>query len=296
MKEFTYSLALLLLSIQSCGIGSESADQLVDPIVIIEEKNISDYKYSQDQNANRVETRFPTPEGFNRTELDSGSFGTHLRNLELKPIGSVVKTYNGESKENFGVYEAVVKLEIGKKDLHQCADAVMRLRGDYLWESKRYDEIHFNFTNGFRVDYSEWMKGKRMVVKGNQTHWTQSGGSSNTYEDYWNYLELIFTYAGSLSLSKELKSVDVNEMEIGDVFIYGGSPGHAVIVIDMCENPETGERKFMLAQSYMPAQEIQVLSNPNSEEGDPWYSLNFEGELETPEWTFDQTSLMRFTK
>ena len=60
----------------------------------------------------------------------------------------------------------------------------------------------------------------------------------------FSHMSITITYAGSLSLSKELKSVDVNEMEIGDVFIYGGLPGHAVIVIDMCENPETGERNF----------------------------------------------------
>ncbi|MEZ4798767.1 MAG: DUF4846 domain-containing protein [Flavobacteriales bacterium] len=57
---------------------------------------------------------------------------------------------------NYDVYDAVVDLEIGTKDLHQCADAVMRLRAEYLWVTQQYDKIHFNFTNGFRVDYTEW--------------------------------------------------------------------------------------------------------------------------------------------
>jgi hypothetical protein len=85
-------------------------------------------------------------------------------------------------------------------------------------------------------------------------------------------------------------------MEIGDVFIQGGSPGHAVIVVDMCEKKATGEKKFLLAQSYMPAQELQILSNPNSTNGSPWYDLSFERLLKTPEWTLEHGSLKRFTK
>ena len=49
----------------------------------------------------------------------------------------------------------------------------------------------------------------------------------------------------------------VTSMQIGDVLIQGGSPGHAVIVVDMAENPATGEKLYLLAQSYMPAQDIQ---------------------------------------
>ena len=51
-------------------------------------------------------------------------------------------------------------------------------------------------------------------------------------------------------------------MQIGDVLIQGGSPGHAVIVVDMAENPATGEKLYLLAQSYMPAQDIQSAGEP----------------------------------
>lgn len=78
------------------------------------------------------------------------------------------------------------------------------------------------------------------------------------------YMKQVFTYAGTLSLSKEMKSVsDVNRLEAGDVFIKGGSPGHAVIVLDVATNAN-GEKVFLLAQSYMPAQDIHVLVNTNN--------------------------------
>ena len=169
----------------------------------------------------------------------------------------------------------------------------MRLRAEYLWNNKRYDEIHFNFTNGFRVDYSEWMKGRRIIIKGTKAYWNNRYAPSNTYSDFWNYLEIVFSYAGTLSLSKELKPVPLNDLKIGDVFIKGGSPGHAVIVVDLATNKE-GEKIFLLAQSYMPAQEIQILKNPNNPNSS-WYSINeCKNGLETPEWDFKKGCLKTF--
>ena len=82
-------------------------------------------------------------------------------------------------------------------------------------------------------------------------------------------------------------------MQIGDVFIKGGSPGHAVIVVDMAKS-STGETLFLLAQSYMPAQEIQILVNPVNDDLSPWYSTKYLDYLQTPEWGFEIDELMRF--
>ena len=101
-----------------------------------------------------IKTRFNPPAGYERVNLDSNSYSSYLQNLPLKKHGAIVLHYDGSQKFSVGVYEAVVDLEIGKKNLHQCADAIMRLRAEYLWNQKRYNEIHFNFTNGFRVDNS----------------------------------------------------------------------------------------------------------------------------------------------
>ncbi|MCE7925722.1 MAG: hypothetical protein DYG98_21940 [Haliscomenobacteraceae bacterium CHB4] len=237
--------------------------------------------------------RFTPPPGYQRVAADSGSFAFYLRNLPLKPSGSKVLLHDGREKSNPGLYEAVVDLPIGKKDLHQCADAVIRLRAEYLWQQGRYDKIHFNLTNGFRVDYERWRKGGRVKVVGHQTSWVQKTAASDSYATFWQYLEFVFTYAGTLSLSKELEPVALSEIQIGDVFIQGGSPGHAVIVVDMATD-QAGKKVFLLAQSYMPAQEIQILKNPSDEKLSPWYSADFGEVVETPEWAFQKSDLKRF--
>ena len=83
-------------------------------------------------------------------------------------------------------------------------------------------------------------------------------------------------------------------MRIGDVFIRGGFPGHAVIVVNMAENRDTHQRVFLLAQSYMPAQDIHVLRNPTDSELSPWYPLDFDDHLRTPEYRFRDDELRRF--
>lgn len=240
-----------------------------------------------------IESRFLLPEGFERTPADKNSFAHYLRSLELKPDGSKVKYYNGDEKIK-NVYDAVIDLPIGNKDLHQCADAVMRLRADYLYSQKQYEKIHFNLTNGFNCEYKKWMEGQRVSVKGNITSWYDTGKPSNDEKTFWKYLEFVFSYAGSLSLSKELIKADIKDLRPGDVFIRGGNPGHAVIVVDMAENKKTGKKIFLIAQSYMPAQETQILKNLNDNKLSPWYSADFGEELQTPEWDFSKSELMRF--
>lgn len=241
-----------------------------------------------------IKTRFRLPEGFQRIKSKENSFAAYLQNLPLKPDGSKVSYYNGQLKTATDVYAGVVDMDIGNRDLQQCADAIMRLRGEYLWQQKAYEDIHFDFTNGFQVDYSQWIQGYRMRIKGNQTTWYKSKAPSNTYKDFRKYMNLIFAYAGTLSLSKELPNAAFEKMQIGDIFIQGGSPGHAVIVVDMAQHPETGEQLFLLAQSYMPAQDIQILQNPMNEALSPWYSTQFSGSLVTPEWLFEKMDLKRF--
>ena len=241
-----------------------------------------------------INTRFRLPDGFQRVQSPENSFTTYLQTLPLKPHDTKVKYYNGATKEATGVYAAVIDMDIGKRDLQQCADAIMRLRAEYLWAQEKYEDIHFNFTNGFQVTYQKWMDGYRMKVKGNKTNWYKAKAPSNTYKDFRSYMNLIFAYAGTLSLSKELPTAAFDAMKIGDIFIQGGSPGHAVIVVDMAINPETGKQLFLLAQSYMPAQDIQILQNPMNESFSPWYSNQFFGDLITPEWRFERTDLKRF--
>ena len=222
-----------------------------------------------------VKTRFNVPEGYKRIESAPNTWESFLQNLPLKAHGSQVKLYDGTLKSNTSVCLAVVDLAIGNRNLHQCADAIMRLRADYFNAQEKYSEIEFLFVTGRRSNYKTWLGTRQPNAK-----------------NYWAYLENVFDGASTLSLNKQLIHVEADQLQIGDVFIKGGSPGHAVIVVDKCTNAK-GEVKFMLAQSYMPAQEIEILINPASPES-PWYDLNFGENMISAEYTFTKDQLKRF--
>ncbi|NLN42066.1 MAG: DUF4846 domain-containing protein [Clostridiales bacterium] len=48
--------------------------------------------------------------------------------------------------------------------------------------------------------------------------------------------DMVTVYASILSLEKELNPVDINDIEIGDMFIIGDSLDHAEIVMKVTTN------------------------------------------------------------
>jgi hypothetical protein len=243
---------------------------------------ISLFLISSFNKPDNVLNRFKAPEGYMQQKAAPGSFAEWLQNLPLKPVGTHTMTYKGEIARTDIETAAVVDISIGKQDLQQCADAVMRLRGEYLYHEKRYKEISFNFVSGFKCDYIHYANGYRY----RNDHWVLKGKKDYSYPTFMNYMNLVFMYAGTLSLEKELHPVtNPNELKAGDVFIHGGSPGHCFMVMSVVENNQH-KKQFLLAQSFMPAQNIQILQYSP---GNYWFSMDkltniWYGDLITPSY------------
>lgn len=229
-----------------------------------------------------IPERFPSPAGHIRSAVDAGSFAHYLRSLPLRPEGTGVHLFDGRTKPRQDVHAAVLDISVGERDLQQCADAVMRLRAEYLFVSGQQDRIAFHFTNGFLAEWKRWRMGERITVRGNHCAWVKQASPDGSHAQLLKFLATVFTYAGTLSLDKELKPA-TGAIEAGDVFIQGGSPGHAVIVMDVARDAQ-GRTAFLLAQSYMPAQDIHVLKRPDGQGA--WYIADQGERLVTPEWTF----------
>lgn len=231
-----------------------------------------------DTSAYSLSGRFAPPAGAERIQYGDGSFAAWLRELPLKPAGSLVHYYDGRVKKAQGVYCAVINMDIGTRDLQQCADAVMRLRAEYLYSQGRFGEIHFNY-----------------VSDGKPRYFLTHGEEDTSYVRFRKYLDQVFSYANTRSLKEELIPVNGFEaIEAGNVFIQSGQPyGHAIIIVDMARDTSDGSLYFIAAQSYMPAQETQVLVNNEEEAISPWYRLK-DGIIHFPEWTFSTADVRRF--
>lgn len=225
--------------------------------------------------------RISVPENYQRIVTDSLSFAYYLQHLELKNSDAEVRLFDGSKKGNQRVHAAIINIDVGTRDLQQCADAVMRLRAEYLFEQKRYNEIGFNFVSD----------GKPRYLK-------DYCSDQSDYTCFRKYMNYIFSYANTRSLFHQLNlKTDFTRIAIGDVLIQTGSPyGHAVIVVDMAKEPQSGDVVYLLAQSYMPAQDIHIVRNPQNKSISPWYRIPDSETILTPEWTFYKKDLRSFEK
>ncbi|MCH5252909.1 MAG: DUF4846 domain-containing protein [Lachnospiraceae bacterium] len=241
-----------------------------------------------------LETRVNAPVGYERETAGPDSLTAFLRGYSLKKDGSPVLLYNGKQKENQQAHVAVFKLPLEKEDLQQCADSVMRVYAEYFWKTEQYNRISFRFVDGFQAEYARWREGYRIVTGETSSSWTLDGSYDTSYKNFKKYMRMVFAYASTLSMEEESKKIKLPQIQTGDIFLMSGSPGHVVMVVDVCRNAE-GKKAFLLGQGYMPAQEFHLLKNPAHEE-DPWY---YEDEVsypfETPEFTFKKGSLRRLS-
>jgi len=252
-----------------------------------------------DESGTTVSTRFLTPEGFKRLTYAEDTFSYMLQNLPLKPHDSKIYLYSGKEKENQTWHAAVIDMKLLSNGWLQCADCVMKLIGDYLYNNGRYSDISFNTLSGLKIPFAEWAKGFRLKTSGSKA-WLEKTASESTDEStYKKYMNTIYQYANTTSLKNqdESKSLDIKNIFPGAYFIMGAKPslglklGHAIIVVDVAKNTETGEIAFLLAQGSTPSEEMNVFLNPLHPD-DPWfYSSEIDESFFIPFREFDADSL-----
>jgi hypothetical protein len=234
--------------------------------------------------------RFAPPPGYRRIAVADGRFGAWLRALPLRPAGAPILLHTGQPRGTQSGAAAIVDIDVGRANLQQCADAILRLRAEYLRASGLRHGLAFRFTNGERYAYADYLAGRRPMPRGNAVTWVSARSSDDTRAAFRAWLDVIFTYAGTISLARELVRVaDPSRVEPGDVLIQPGSPGHAIIAVDTAERD--GQRVALFVQSFMPAQSIHVLRGPLA---GAWYPVSGDAEIDTPDWRFAAADLRRF--
>jgi hypothetical protein len=220
-------------------------------------------------------------------KFEPGSWPYFLQHLPV--VDSPVVDYRGKPIEYQEKSAGIIPYDVGRSDLQQCADALMRLRAEYLFGQHRYDQIGFHFTGRQYYSWNDYCKGIRPVPAGNDIKLVNRSADLKTHESLRKYLDIVYTYAGTISLAKELK--DASDFEVGTVVIHPGSPGHCFIIID--EKTVDGKKLFKLGEGYTPAQSVYVVRNIYQKEKSPWYELK-KGRIETASYSFDDYSLKKF--
>jgi hypothetical protein len=241
-----------------------------------------------------IKSRVKIPEGFVRDSFSKGSFQNYIKNYKLKPFGAKVINYDGSLYFNQIGHYGVLEIPVPSNGLQQCADALIRIRSEYLWQSNQKDKIGFNFTSGHYCSWIKYTEGFRPKINGNKVSFYKTAKKDDSKENFYKYLNLIYMYSGTISLYNELPKINsINDLQIGDMLIVGGSPGHVIMIADVIKN-EAGEKRFLLFQGNTPAQSVHLLKNLEDTSMSPWYELQLNSEISIPGYTFANSKFVRF--
>ncbi|QDG50191.1 hypothetical protein FIV42_05435 [Persicimonas caeni] len=237
--------------------------------------------------------RFNPPAGYSRVSVGEGSFAQFLRGLPVRVDRTGVLSYRGRRLSSPSA--AIVAIDVGERNLQQCADSAIRLHAEYLWSRGEAQRLGYHFTSGDETRWEDWQKGERYVISGSKVERVRRGAVANSHAQFRRWLDTVFMYAGTRSLRFDSQPV-AGPIAPGDFFVAPGSPGHAVIVLDVARN-EDGHRVALLGQGFMPAQDLHVIrSRGDHVEDRVWFVLPKEGEkLATPSWRpFSRGQARRF--
>jgi len=208
-----------------------------------------------------------TPVGYERVEGEDAAFACYLRQIPLRERGTDVMLYTGGEARYQSLNYAVLDMPI-LSNAEQCADACMRLRGEYLFNTGQYNKIHFMNVNGQTMRYG--------------------GGSSR--KAFEQYMRKVYGVASTFSLKREMTVRDLKDIQPGDVFVYAAGDhdidkavkskmGHAIMVVDVAKNKLTGGKIFLLAEGNTPARDLHVLRNFLNPFMSPWFSVDEDAEI-----------------
>jgi hypothetical protein len=209
----------------------------------------------------------------------------------LPAVDKPIVDYTGKPVSNQEKRFMILTYDVGHADLQQCADALMRIRAEFLFSRNKYKEIGFDFCSGIYYSWLDYLEGKRPVIRGkNQVIVQTAVISEASHKSLRDYLDIVFTYANTVSLCRQLKPA--NRLETGTVIIYPGNPGHCCMIVDMAIDNKK-DTVYKLVEGYMPAQSIYILSNPFEPEINPWYHLGM-GNINTASCSFNSYYLRKF--
>jgi hypothetical protein len=214
------------------------------------------------------------------------SWAQFLQQLPVR--NSPIVDYRGKPIAHQSKSVGVLPYDVGSRDLQQCADALMRLRAEYLFSQGRWEEIGFRFVSGETFRYKDYVKGWRPRAAGGRARAGETAAAPVTHATLRTYLDIVYAYASTLSLHRDL--LPATDFAIGTVIITPGSPGHCAMIVDERIDAR-GEKRYKLVESFMPAQSIYVLRN--EADGSPWHRLQ-QGVIQTASYTFRRYDLRRF--
>lgn len=218
-------------------------------------------------------SRIKTPGGYYRDSTATG-FTAFARGLKVLPDKSKLKRYDKADWRAQHWHAAILDFDTGAKNLQQCADCCLRLHAEYFWQTDNWDKLNYEFTSGDKLSWPDYASGTRVKERGNDVTYSLAASPDKSYKSFRKYLDCVYTYAGTISVNHQFRKLHKGEeVKPGDVIVKPGSPGHAVMVVDVCQNT-AGKKLYLIAQGYTPAVQIHITNNTSNKSISPWFEID----------------------
>jgi hypothetical protein len=225
----------------------------------------------------RIEDIPVTDSAYQRVEVaEVSDFGHWLRQLALKPVGSPVLSYKGKVRKTAQdtTVAAVISLDIQGRRQEQCMDILIRLYAEYLWQNSSAEGLSLPLPSGVWLSWPAWREGLRPEFHGVQVKLKHQAEADSSFQNYENYLRLIYSESHTQQFYHGLKPIDRQDLKIGDFIVSRGSKSHAVMIVDLARN-KRGQLVALIGHGDTPACEFYLL---NYRINNPWFPINFEQE------------------
>ena len=290
----TFALVLALAALGGCRYAPPRATDAPPPApaeAYVSPLAAEDYPWPrQAERYEPLAARFPPPEGFERVPLADGSWGQWLRHLPLLPAGTPVRSQDGSLVMRGDAADLAAVVDMDVRENQECADVILRLRAEYLRRAGRADDITFRLTDGGLISWGVWRSGMRPRLEGDRLIFERIAEPDDSRARFDDFLASVFAWCGTLSLAQEGEPVGLEEIAVGDFLVAGGSPGHAVLIVDLARS-DAGELRGLILQGFMPAQTPHILAGA---EPGAWFELSADRRVEVPWGSFGWDELRRF--
>lgn len=215
--------------------------------------------------------RIKPPVGFKRVAAKRGSFAHWLRGLPVAPKGTPVASADSSVvlAADHPNLAAVIALQPHNSTLLSGANIMLRVRAEYCWAAGDKDRLVFHFTSGQAASWEAWAAGLRPMADGRSIRFHNTAIVDDSRESFCGYLEMVFSYASSMSLLDDTRRVEDDTIAAGDIFLRPGRQGHALMVLDVAANSR-GQVRVLLGEGGTPAQTFHVICNDN---GSAWFPI-----------------------
>ncbi|MCD5382532.1 hypothetical protein LR002_00200 [Candidatus Gracilibacteria bacterium] len=218
-------------------------------------KNNFSYLFNYDRNNSvKLIDFIKKPQSIKRVNVKKGSFSEWIRNLPLKKEFTGVYSRNGKKLWDKHRVSGILNWDIWKNQ--QCADSVMRLRGEYNFAKNSINKIDFKLENNLQNPY---------LIK------------NLDRKSFKKYMLYQFAYSSTYVLKRDLKTINKNNVLPGDLIVLrkgGSKTGHAYMIMDVAEDLN-GKKNVVLGQGDIPTQDFTILKNKPYNNGYAYYNDKF---------------------